>query len=99
MFTTNPRGKIFWSVFVKNYEKLHGSYHKTCNILDVQGVSEVWTIFKSACGIQMSHTTPKKNSMLLQHTYGKIFWKFGGHSFNQSMALLYHMIKGIEGHN
>ena len=42
----------------------------------------VWMIFESGCGIQMSQATPTKFSMLFKHTYGKNFWKFGGHSFN-----------------
>ena len=41
----------------------------------------VWMIFESGCGIQMSQATPTKFSMLFKHTYGKNFWKFGGHSY------------------
>ena len=37
---------------------------------------------KSGCGIQMSQATPTKFSMLFKHNYGKLFWKFGDHSFN-----------------
>ena len=37
---------------------------------------------KSGCGSQMSQATPTKFSMLFKHNYGKLFWKFGDHSFN-----------------
>ena len=49
----------------------------------VQGASYVFGRFlKSGCGIEMSQATPTKFSMLFNHNYGKIFWKFGVHSFN-----------------
>ena len=34
----------------------------------------------------MSQATPKKVSMLFKHNYGKLFWKFGDHSFNNSFV-------------
>ena len=42
--------------------------------------------FKNGCGIQMSQATPTKFSMLFKHNYGKLFWKFGDHSFNFSFV-------------
>ena len=34
----------------------------------------------------MSQATPTKFSMLFKHTYSKLFWKFGDHSFNFSLV-------------
>ena len=49
----------------------------------LQGVPKVSRrFFRNRCGIHMSQATPTKFSMLFKHTYGKNFWKFGGHSFN-----------------
>ena len=59
--------------------------------VSIQGVPKVsGRFFKNGCGIQMSQATPTKFSMLFKHNYGKLFWKFGDHSFNfhLSMALL-----------
>ena len=42
--------------------------------------------FKNGCGIEMSQATPTKFSMLFKHNYGKLFWKFGDHSFNFSFV-------------
>ena len=53
----------------------------------VQGVLYVFGRFlKSGCGIQISQATPTKFSMLFKHNYGKLFWKFGDHSFNFSFV-------------
>ena len=34
----------------------------------------------------MSQATPTKFSMLFKHNHGKLFWKFGDHSFNFSFV-------------
>ena len=34
----------------------------------------------------MNQATPTKFSMLFKHNYGKLFWKFGDHSFNFSFV-------------
>ena len=46
----------------------------------------IWKFLKSGCGSQMSQATPTKFSMLFKHNYGKLFWKFGDHSFNFSFV-------------
>ena len=47
----------------------------------------IWTIiFKNGCGILMSQATLTKISMLFEHNYGKLFWKFDDHSFNFSFV-------------
>ena len=50
--------------------------------ISLQGVSYVF----GRCGIQMSQATSTKFSMLYKHNYGKLFWKFGDHSFNLSFV-------------
>ena len=46
----------------------------------------IWTIFEIVCGIQMSQATPTKFSMLFNHNYDKLSWKFGDHSLNFSFV-------------
>ena len=60
---------------------IHGFSLKQSDNLHRRRPISLWTIFKSGCGIRMSQAMATNFSLLFRHTFSKIFWKFGGHSF------------------
>ena len=70
-----------WGSMMLFFPCMKNQYHWQ-SPLYLQGVSKVSELFfRNECGIQMSQATPTNFSMLFKHKYGKLFWKFGNHSF------------------